>query len=156
MFKKCLVVACMAASILGASACYAAKEVLLDKIIAIVDDDIVMQSELDRRVETIAGRLQRQGTTAPVRSVLEARVLNQLVLESIQLQRAERAGIRISDDVLNQTISNIASSNNMSLEEFEAQLALEGETYSSARESRFAGKWSSRGFNRVRLTDGFA
>lgn len=134
MLKKLLCMLGMCVLLLAGGVSHAAKEVLLDRIVAIVDDDIVMQSELDRRVKAIANRLQRQGTPAPARSVLEMRVLNQLILESIQLQRAERAGIRISDDQLNQTINNIARSNNMTLEEFEAQLAMEGETYASARE----------------------
>lgn len=134
MLKKFLCLLGMSVFVLASNVSLAAKEVLLDRIVAIVDDDIVMQSELDRRVKGIANRLQRQGTPAPAGSVLELRVLNQLILESIQLQRAERAGIRISDDQLNQTINSIAQSNNMTLEEFEAQLALEGETYGSARE----------------------
>ncbi|MDX1451023.1 MAG: peptidylprolyl isomerase [Oleiphilaceae bacterium] len=108
--------------------------VLLDKIIAIVDDDIVMQSELQHRIRTISQRLRAQGTPLPPQSVLESRVLDQLILESVQLQLAKRAGIRISDNQLNQTIRNIARSNQMTLEQFEAQLELEGETYASARE----------------------
>ena len=120
--------------VLGSLSAQAANSVLLDKVIAIVDDDIIMQSELDGRTRSIARRLQQQGTSAPPNSVLEQRVLNQLILESIQLQRADMAGIRISDDLLNQTIANIASSNNMTLEQFEAQLAMEGETYAGARE----------------------
>lgn len=104
--------------VLGSLSAQAANSVLLDKVIAIVDDDIIMQSELDGRTRSIARRLQQQGTSAPPNSVLEQRVLNQLILESIQLQRADMAGIRISDDLLNQTIANIASSNNMTLEQF--------------------------------------
>jgi len=108
--------------------------VLLDKVIAIVNDDIVMQSELQQRVRSVTNRLEAQGTPLPPRSVMERRVLEQLILESIQLQRADQAGIRISDNQLNQTISNIARSNRMTLEEFEQQLEQEGETFASARE----------------------
>lgn len=113
---------------------HANKSELLDKIMVIVDDDIVMQSELDQRIDTISLRLQRQGTPLPPRSILETRVLDQLILESIQLQRAATAGVRISDDQLNQTLQNIARSNNMTLDQFEVQLAQDGETYTSARE----------------------
>jgi len=118
----------------GSISVQAQKSVLLDKVVAVVDDDIIMKSELDNRTRAIGRRLQQQGTSAPPTEVLELRVLNQLVLESIQLQRAEITGIRIADDLLNKTIANIASSNNMTLEQFEAQLALEGETYAGARE----------------------
>lgn len=108
--------------------------VLLDKVIAIVDDDIVMRSELNQRVNSITKRLQRQGTPMPPPSVMEERVLDQLILESIQLQMANRSGIRIGDAQLNTTLENIAKSNNMTLSQFEAQLELEGDTYANARE----------------------
>lgn len=112
----------------------AAKSVLLDQVIAIVNDDIVMQSELETRIKSIASRLQARGTPLPPDEVMHQRVLEQLILESIQLQLAERTGIRISDTQLNETISNITQSNNMTLEQFEAQLEREGESYASARE----------------------
>ncbi len=112
----------------------ATETVLLDKIIAIVDEDIVMQSELEQRIRSISMRLRAQGTPLPPPAVLEQRVLDQLILESVQLQLAKRAGIRISDNQLNQTLRNIARSNQMTLEQFEAQLEREGETYASARE----------------------
>lgn len=111
-----------------------ADSVLLDQVIAIVDDDIIMQSELAQRVASITARLQRQNTLLPPPEVMRQRVLDQLVIESIQLQMANRAGIRIGDAQLNETLENIAKSNNMTLSQFEAQLALEGDTYASARE----------------------
>lgn len=125
-----LVLGCMAA----VSVVQAEKSVLLDKIVAVVDDDIVMLSELELRVESISKRLLRQGTPLPPRSVMEQRVLEQLILESVQLQMAGRAGIRISDDQLNQAIANIAKANGMTLEQFAAQLESEGEEYTEARE----------------------
>jgi peptidyl-prolyl cis-trans isomerase SurA len=110
-----------------------AETVLLDKVLAIVDDDIVMQSELDHRIRTISLRLQAQGTALPPSDVMQQRVLDQLILENIQLQMAEMRGIRISDDELNQTMDNIIRANGLTLESFEQQLAQEGETYASAR-----------------------
>jgi len=108
--------------------------ILLDKVIAIVDDDIVMLSELNLRMTSISSRLKRQGAQLPPRDVMRSRILEQLILESIQLQLADRAGIRIGDSQLNTTIQNIAQSNNMTLAQFEAQLELEGDTYASAKE----------------------
>ena len=117
------------------SATLCAKELqVLDRVIAIVDDDIVMKSELDSRIRSINNRLVAQGTMLPPEDVMQKRVLNQLILESIQLQKAERAGIRISDSQLNQTIDSIARSNNMTLDQFQAQLEQEGESYATARE----------------------
>ena len=107
---------------------------LVDKIAAIVDDDIIMWSELKERVVSIKNRLSRQGTPLPPDDVVEQRVLDQLIIEGIQLQLANRAGIRVPDEQLNETLENIASGNGMTLEQFEAQLALEGENYAAARE----------------------
>ncbi len=106
---------------------------LLDRVVAIVDEDIVMQSELQHRLNTVSLRLRNQGTQLPPTQVLRERVLEQLILESIQLQMADARGIRISDDQLNETMNNIIRANGMTLETFEQQLELEGETYVSAR-----------------------
>lgn len=111
-----------------------AKSVMLDKIIAIVDDDIVMQSELMQRIHSVTSRLRSQGTLLPPDDIMYKRVLDQLILETIQLQLAERMGIRVGDTQLNTTIDNITKANNITLEQFEAQLKTEGETYASARE----------------------
>jgi len=107
---------------------------LLDKIVAIVDEDIIMLSELNERVKSIKNRLSRQGTPLPPDDIVEKRVLDQLILESVQLQLAYRAGIRVPDEQLTETLENIARSNQMTLAQFEAQLSLEGESYASARE----------------------
>jgi peptidyl-prolyl cis-trans isomerase SurA len=107
---------------------------LVDKVVSIVDDDIIMMSELNNRVLSIKNRLSRQGTPLPADDVVEQRVLDQLILESIQLQLATRAGIRVPDEQLNETLENIAKGNKMTIDQFEAQLALEGESYTGARE----------------------
>ncbi|MDX1633573.1 MAG: peptidylprolyl isomerase [Marinobacter sp.] len=106
----------------------------LDSVIAIVDDEVILQSQLDARVRTVVSRLSAQGTRLPPREVLEQRVLEQLVTDTIQLQRAEQMGMRISDNELNDTMQNIAARNNMTLSQFEAQLKQEGLTYREARE----------------------
>lgn len=106
----------------------------LDSVIAIVDDEVILQSQLDARVRTVVSRLSAQGTRLPPREVLENRVLEQLVTDTIQLQRAEQMGMRISDNELNDTMQNIAARNNMTLAQFEDQLEQEGLTYREARE----------------------
>lgn len=135
-----------------------AERELLDKVIAIVDDEVILQSELDARVSTITRRLGSQGTGLPPRDILEERVLEQLVTESIQLQMAERGGMRISDNELNETMASIARNNNMTLDQFEQQLAQEGVTYREAREQirneMLASRVQQRQVgNRVRVTD---
>ncbi len=106
----------------------------LDQVLVIVDDDIVMESELDSRLRTITARLNAQGTSLPPREIMEQRVLDQLILESIQLQMAERDGLRVSDNQLNETMQNIAKRNGYTLDEFQEAIKSEGVTYSEARE----------------------
>ncbi|MBE02693.1 peptidylprolyl isomerase [Marinobacter lutaoensis] len=111
-----------------------AERTLLDQVVAIVDDDVILQTQLDDRIDTIVARLQAQGTGLPPRQVLEERVLEQLITESIQLQMADQMGMRVSDNELNETMANIARQNGLSLAEFEQQLAREGVSYRQARE----------------------
>ena len=135
-----------------------AERKLLDQVVAIVDEDVILQTELEARINTITARLQAQGTGLPPRQVLEERVLDQLITESIQMQMADRAGMRISDNELNETMANIAERNGMSLAQFEAQLEAEGVTYNQAREQIRKEMLTSRVQqrqvgNRVRVTD---
>jgi peptidyl-prolyl cis-trans isomerase SurA len=111
-----------------------AERQLLDQVVAIVDDDVILATELDARISTIVTRLQAQETTLPPRSLLQERVLEQLVTESVQLQMAGKMGMRISDNELNETMASIAGRNGMSLEQFEQQLVSEGVSYRDARE----------------------
>ena len=106
----------------------------LDQVLVIVDDDIVMESELHSRIRSISARLAAQGTRLPPQDVMEKRVLDQLILESIQLQMAERTGLRISDNQLNETMQNIAKRNGLTLDQFQEQIKSEGVTYSEARD----------------------
>lgn len=106
----------------------------LDHVLVIVDDDIVMASELEGRIRTITARLKAQGTALPPASIMAERVLDQLILESIQLQMAERNGLRVDDNQLNETMQNIAKRNGMTLDEFQEAIKSEGVTYREARE----------------------
>jgi peptidyl-prolyl cis-trans isomerase SurA len=135
-----------------------AERKLLDQVVAIVDEDVILQTELEARINTITSRLSAQGTALPPRQVLEERVLDQLITESIQMQMADRAGMRISDNELNETMANIAERNGMSLPHFENQLEAEGVTYNQAREQIRKEMLTSRVQqrqvgNRVRVTD---
>jgi|TARA_R100000306_G_scaffold49955_1_gene47083 peptidyl-prolyl cis-trans isomerase SurA len=135
-----------------------AERKLLDQVVAIVDESVILQTELEARISTITSRLSAQGTALPPRQVLEERVLDQLITESIQMQMADRAGMRISDNELNETMANIAERNGMSLAQFENQLAAEGVSYYQAREQIRKEMLTSRVQqrqvgNRVRVTD---
>ncbi|MBD3658078.1 MULTISPECIES: peptidylprolyl isomerase [Marinobacter] len=130
----------------------------LDKVVAIVDDGVILQTELDNRINTIVTRLGAQGTGLPPREILAERVLDQLITESIQLQMAEQMGMRVSDNELNETMRSIAERNDMTMAQFEQQLQLEGVSYNEAREQIRREMLSSRVQqrrvgNRVRVTE---
>lgn len=108
----------------------------LDRVIAIVENDVILQSELDMRLAEVqqkAAASQRGGL--PPASELRKQLLDHLILESIQLQMGERAGVRISDAQLNEAVSNIAAKNGITdLEQFKAALESQGMSYEEMRE----------------------
>ena len=80
------------------------EEIALDHIVAVVDDDVVMASELEKRVADIYARLKDSETEIPAESVLVPQVLERLILERLQLNRAQHMGIRISDAEVTQAM----------------------------------------------------
>jgi len=106
----------------------------VDRIVAVVEKDVVLYSELAERVKTVKGQLQEQGTPLPPESVLEKQVLDRLVLTKLQIQMAENTGIRVDDETLNQTISKIAAENQLTLSQFREILEKDGYTYDDFRE----------------------
>ncbi|MAM71610.1 MAG: molecular chaperone SurA [Gammaproteobacteria bacterium] len=118
-FPKFLIGLTFAVSALSASA------QLSDRVIAVVDEDVILQSEFDARVEQIIAN--NSGRNLPPRAELREGVLDQLIIESLQLQLAERSGIRIDDNRLNQALTQIAAQNNMSFEQFRNVLNQDGQ-----------------------------
>jgi peptidyl-prolyl cis-trans isomerase SurA len=108
---------------------------LIDRVVAVVDSGVIMESQLNSRVEEILIRLKNDKAELPPLNLLEEQVLDRLIIEEIQLQLAERAGIKISDSELNQTLSRVSSQNNLSLEEFRLKLEAEGTSYKSFRDT---------------------
>ena len=106
----------------------------LDRIIAIVNEDVIMQSELEEKIRSVRGQMRQQGAQLPPPSILERQVLDNLIQNRIQLQLAERAGIRVDDETLNRTISNIAAGNQVSLSQFREILESDGYSYERFRE----------------------
>ena len=106
----------------------------LDRVAAIVDNDVVMQSQLDQRVREVQQTIAKRGGGVPPTSALEQQVLERLIVENLQLQIGERSGIRITDEELNQAIGTIAQRNGMSLEQFQAALRRDGLSFDDARE----------------------
>lgn len=106
----------------------------LDRIVAVVNEDIIMQSELDLRIALVTDQILAQGVQVPPANILRQQVLDRLIMDSLQLQIAEIQGLRISDRQLNETLENIAAQNGMSLSEFRDALIAEGQDYAQARE----------------------
>ncbi|MBU2708030.1 peptidylprolyl isomerase [Zooshikella marina] len=106
----------------------------LDKIIAVVDKDVIMQSQLNERLAMVRLQLKQKGSNIPPEHKLREQVTERLIVESIQMQMAERAGIKIDEKTLNDAMAKIASRNNLSLLEFKRVLEADGISYSKARE----------------------
>ncbi|MEZ5503601.1 MAG: peptidylprolyl isomerase [Halioglobus sp.] len=127
----------LAASLFGACiigvAAQAATEVI-DQVVAIVDDDVIMASELRDRVNAVSENLKSRGIELPPEDQLIRETLDRLILESIQLQKGTRAGVRISDEQLNDAVQRIAAQNGMTLEQFRQALTQHGQSYDAMRE----------------------
>jgi peptidyl-prolyl cis-trans isomerase SurA len=112
----------------------ATKGELLDRVAAIVNDGVVLNSELDAQIETIAARMRGQKLELPPQNVLRQQVLERLVLQEIQLQHATRAGVKVSDETLNAALLDIGKRNNLTLSQLPQALAEQGIDYPSYRE----------------------
>lgn len=109
--------------------------VLLDRVVAVVNDGIVTQSELDERMAQAIADLNRNNTAPPSEEVLRRAVLDRLVMDEIQWQRAQRIGITVSDETLGDQLRQLAQANDMSLSDLPDALAREGINYASFREN---------------------
>ena len=131
--KALLVAAGLAVSLLTSPGLKAATE-MVDQVVAIVDDDIIMASELRERVAALTETLQARGIELPPEETMIRETLDRLILESIQLQMGLRVGVRISDAQLNGAIQNIAAQNRMTLDQFRQALEERGQSYPAMRE----------------------
>ena len=105
--------------------------ILLDQVAVIVNDDVIMQSVIEQRFHSLR---QSLGDEAPPEKVLRAQLIEQLIVENLQLQLAEKAGIRVSDAELNETMLGIAAQNQLTLEEFQKAVTNEGTSWQEMRE----------------------
>ncbi|ROQ46579.1 periplasmic chaperone for outer membrane proteins SurA [Pseudomonas putida] len=137
MHVKTKLIDCLRPLMLGAvllsSTAHAAVQTL-DKVVAIVDNDVVMQSQLDQRVREVEQTIAKRGGATPPPGVLDQQVLERLIVENLQLQIGDRSGIRITDEELNQAMDTIAQRNGMNMSQFRAALAHDGLSFDDARE----------------------
>ncbi|HKD52693.1 MAG TPA: peptidylprolyl isomerase [Steroidobacteraceae bacterium] len=107
---------------------------LLDRVVAIVNDGVVLNSDLDAQIGAVTERLRQQKLELPPQNVLRQQVLDRLVLQEIQLQRANHAGVKVSDEQLNLALQDVAKRNNITLSQLPDALAQQGIDYTAYRE----------------------
>jgi len=107
---------------------------LLDRIAVIVNDGVVLQSQIDEQMALVTRRLREQGTPLPAPSVLRQQVTERLVVQEIQLQRAQHLGIKVTDEALNGALRNVAQQNHIEFAQLPDALAAEGIVYAEYRE----------------------
>ena len=107
---------------------------LLDRIAAVVNDGVVLESEVDDQMHEVTVRLQAQNMALPADSVLRKQVLDRLILQRIELQQANHDGITISDDQLNSALQDVATRNKIAFSDLPTVLAQQGIDYASYRD----------------------
>ncbi len=108
---------------------------MLDRIAAIVNDGLVLKSELDAQMDSVTKRLQEQKVELPSQSVLKQQVLDRLILQEIQAQHAKRVGLTVSDEQLNSALQEIAVRNKIPFDQLPTALAAQGVDYKQYREA---------------------
>ena len=105
----------------------------LDRIVAVINDDVIMRSELAVKIRGVASQMEEQNIPLPPRNILEKQVLDRLIMTKLQIQMAQNTGIRVDDETLNRTISNIARENELNLNQFREILEQDGYGYENFR-----------------------
>ncbi|MCI0667511.1 MAG: peptidylprolyl isomerase [Methylococcaceae bacterium] len=118
----------LAAGLLFAAARSQAMEV--NRIVAIVEDGVILESELDRQLNTIKAKLEASGTQLPPESIIRQQVLERMIINKLQLIQAERAGMQVDESTLQRSMAQLAKQNNMSPEQFRNAIKNEGLDYS--------------------------
>ncbi|WP_370690404.1 peptidylprolyl isomerase [Methylotenera sp.] len=105
---------------------HAAGVVKLDRIVAVVDQTVITEQELESRIATVTAQLKKQGTELPEESILRKQILERLISDTLQIQYAAQIGLKVDDNQLDKTIERIAEQNQLSLTEFSEALAKDG------------------------------
>ncbi|MGD8275331.1 MAG: peptidylprolyl isomerase [Thiohalocapsa sp.] len=106
----------------------------LDGIVAVVNDDVIVRSELQSEIDLVLPELQARGAAIPSQAVLEEQVLERLILKRLQMQQAEQLGIQVDEETLNNALNGIAARNGLSLEELRLTLEQSGVDFDNFRE----------------------
>ncbi len=106
----------------------------LDRIVAVVNNEVITMNDLNERVMTISAQLKKQGTQLPPMDVLRKQLLDRMVLDLVEMQEAKETGIRVDDDTLDKTLQRIADENSLSMSEFRRLTEADGIRWSKFRE----------------------
>ena len=106
----------------------------LEAIVAVVDDDVVLVSELVDRLQAVRKSMTANGVAPPPNDILVSQIMERLIIENIQKQEAERRGVTIDDETLTRAVAQFAQNNNMTLQDFQVQLAADGNSFRQFRE----------------------
>ncbi|MBU0499198.1 MAG: peptidylprolyl isomerase [Gammaproteobacteria bacterium] len=113
---------------------FAAEVKEIDSIVAVIDDDLVMRSELDRRTKQIVLQIKQKGLQQPPKEVVEKQVLERLIVRRLQINAAKAAGISVDEGIIGRTLGNLAEKNRMSLGQFRQALESSGLSFEQFKE----------------------
>ncbi|PKO47646.1 MAG: molecular chaperone SurA [Betaproteobacteria bacterium HGW-Betaproteobacteria-22] len=105
---------------------HAADVIKMDRIVAVVDQEVITEQELESRISTLTAQLKKQGAELPDETILRRQVLERLISDALQLQYAAQTGLKVDDNQLDKTIERIAEQNKMSISEFSDALHQDG------------------------------
>jgi len=125
--------AILALTILLPLVAHSAQREALDRVVAVVNDDVITELELTAEMENIKQQLRAQRMSLPPDDVLQKQILERMIVLNIQLQDAERRHIRVDDETINNTVENIARQNNMTIMQFSQALRADGMDYGEFR-----------------------
>ena len=117
-FARCLLAIGLGLALTIVAGSASAQRVLLDKVIALVDEDVVLQSEFESRITEVQENAARAERPLPQAEQLRTEILDSLVLENLQMQLAEKVSIRFNDDEINRILGTMAENNNLSFDEY--------------------------------------
>ncbi|MCY7388133.1 MAG: peptidylprolyl isomerase, partial [Burkholderiales bacterium] len=106
----------------------------LDRIVAVVNNEVITLNDLNERMTTVANQLKKQGTQLPPMDVLRKQLLDRMVLDLVEIQEAKETGVRIDDDTLDKTLQRIADENSLSMTEFRRLTEQDGIRWTKFRE----------------------
>jgi len=105
----------------------------IDRIVALVEEDVILKSELDQAINSIQQQVRARGESLPPRSAMEEQVLERLIIQRLQMQRAEQSGIRVSDADVDNALNRVAQQNNLSLTQLRRALESDGVDFAEFR-----------------------